>query len=72
LSVTHSARSCRLVIELKGTPDMTAMLMKEATVQIGLAEKAVVLANAGAKHVTLTVCPDGVCGLAECSLPISP
>jgi hypothetical protein len=71
LSVTHSARSCRLVIELQGTPEMTAMLMKEATVKIGLAENAVVRATPSAKHVTLAVCPDGVCGLAECALPIS-
>jgi molybdopterin-binding protein len=40
LSVTHSANSCRITIDLKGTPDMTAMIMKESTVEIGLAEGA--------------------------------
>ncbi len=71
LSVTHSARSCRLVIELQGAPEMTAMLMKEATVKIGLAEHAVILAKPSAKHLTLAVCPNGACDLTDCTLPIS-
>lgn len=71
LSVTHSARSCRLVIELQGAPEMTAMLMKEAAVKIGLTENAVVLAKPSAQHLTLAVCPQGACDLTACALPLS-
>ena len=72
LSVTHSASNCRITIELKGTPDMTAMIMKESTVEIGLAEGATVYADVDASNVLIGVCPDGVPAMSECgSLPTS-
>ena len=72
LSVTHSARSCRITIELKGTPDMTAMIMKESTVEIGLAEGAIVCAEVDASNVLVGICPDGVPALTRCgALPVS-
>ncbi|MHB8971647.1 MAG: TOBE domain-containing protein [Pirellulaceae bacterium] len=72
LSVTHSANSCRITVELKGTPDMTAMIMKESTVEIGLAEGATVYADVDASNILIGVCPDGVPALSECGvLPTS-
>lgn len=63
-SVTHSANSCRITIELKGTPDQTAMIMKEATVEIGIREGAQVCAEAGASHVVAGVCPSAECAIS--------
>jgi molybdopterin-binding protein len=72
LSVTHSANSCRITIDLKGTPDMTAMIMKESTVEIGLAEGATVCAEVDASTVLVGICPDGVPTMSGCGvLPIS-
>ncbi|MHB0955182.1 MAG: TOBE domain-containing protein [Pirellulaceae bacterium] len=72
LSVTHSANSCRITIELKGTPDMTAMIMKESSVEIGLAEGATVCAEVDASSVLIGICPEGESILSDCGpLPMS-
>ncbi len=35
-SVAHSSKSCRVTIELSGTPEMTAGIMKESIVELGI------------------------------------
>ena len=64
IAVTHSADSCRITIELKGTPAVTAVLMKQSLVELGVVEGAQVCANANASSVLVGMCPEG-----ECSLP---
>ena len=62
-SVMHSANSCRITIELRGTTDQTAAIMKESTVEIGIREGAQVCAEVDASNVVV-----GVCRTAECAL----
>ena len=62
-SVMHSTNSCRITIELKGTLDQTAMIMKQSTVEIGIREGAQVCAEVDASHVAV-----GVCHCAECAI----
>jgi molybdopterin-binding protein len=61
LSVNHSSKSCRIVIELKGTPESTAVIMKEATVEMGILNGAKVCAEVDASNVVLGVCQEGAC-----------
>ncbi|MCU0962089.1 MAG: TOBE domain-containing protein [Pirellulaceae bacterium] len=64
LSVNHSAKSCRIVIELKGTPESTAVIMKEATVEMGILAGAKVCAEVDATNIVLGVCHGGECALS--------
>lgn len=64
ISVTHSADSCRITIELKGTPAVTAALMKQSLVELGVVEGAPVCADVSASSVLVGICHDG-----ECLLP---
>ena len=64
-SVMHSANSCRITIELKGTPDQTAVIMKESTVEIGILEGAQVCAKADASNILIGVCPTAEVALAQ-------
>ncbi len=64
LSVNHSAKSCRIVIELKGTLESTAGIMKEATVEMGIVEGAQICAEVGAPNIVLGVCHGGECALS--------
>ena len=63
-SVMHSANSCRITIELKGTPDQTAVIMKESTVEIGVLEGAKVCAEVDASNVLIGMCHNGECALS--------
>lgn len=64
LSVTHSATNCRITIELAGTPEITAALMKQSLVELGVMEGAQVCADVDASSVLIGMCRD-----QECSLP---
>ncbi len=64
IAVTHSADSCRITIELKGTPAVTAALMKHSLAELGVVDGAQVCANVNASSVLVGMCPEG-----ECSLP---
>ncbi len=55
ISVTHTANSCRITIELKGTPATTAALMKQSAVQWGFIEGKQVSARLEASHVLVGV-----------------
>jgi molybdopterin-binding protein len=61
LSVTHSATSCRLTIELAGTPDVTAAVMKESLVEWGVIEGARLCADVDASSVKIGMCPERDC-----------
>ncbi len=56
IAVTHSANSCRITIELKGTPADTASLMKQSVVQLGFLEGQPVSARVGGEQVLVGVC----------------
>jgi molybdopterin-binding protein len=56
ISVTHTADSCRITIELQGTPAVTASLMKQRLVELGLMEGAPVLARVDAPNVLIGLC----------------
>ena len=64
-SVTHSANSCRITIELKGTPDQTAVIMKESIVELGLLEGAKVCAEVDASNVLVGICQNVECALSR-------
>lgn len=63
LSVDHSAKSCRIVVELKGSPEFTAAIMKKATVEMGLLAGAPVCAEIDATHIVLGVGHGDACAL---------
>jgi len=63
-SVMHSANSCRITIELKGTTDQTAVIMKESTVELGILEGAKVCAEADASNVLIGMCQNEECALS--------
>jgi molybdopterin-binding protein len=56
IAVTHSADSCRITIELKGTPAVTAVLMKQSLVELGVVEGAEVCADVDASSVLVGIC----------------
>jgi molybdopterin-binding protein len=63
-SVAHSANSCRITIELKGTLEQTAIIMKESTVELGILEGAQVCAEVDASSVLVGICQDGQCAVS--------
>jgi molybdopterin-binding protein len=63
-SVMHSANSCRITIELKGTTEQTAMIMKESTVELGILEGAKVCAEVNAAKVLIGMCHNEECALS--------
>lgn len=63
LSVNHSAKSCRVVIEFRGSLASTAAIMKEATVELGIMAGAPVYAEVGANGIVLGVCHGDECAL---------
>ena len=63
-SVMHSKNSCRITIELKGTTDQTAVIMKESTVEIGILEGAKVCAEVDATNIRVGMCHNEECALS--------
>ena len=59
ISVTHTADDCRITIELKGSPALTASLMKQRLVELGIVERAPVTAHVGTSHVLVDLCGVG-------------
>lgn len=60
-SVSHGPTSCRITIELAGTLDRTAVLMKESKVEWGLVEGAHVCVEADASQVLVGAYPGDAC-----------
>ncbi len=58
-AVEHSALACRVTIELAGTPGMTAAIMKEAAVEMGLVEGQDVRVEVEASRLLVGVGQDG-------------
>ena len=55
ISVTHTADSCRITIELKGTPADTASLMKQRLVELGFVKGTHVRAGRHGERTDRTV-----------------
>ncbi len=54
-SVAHSPQSCRITIELSGTPELTAAIMKETMVELGIEEGQEVTADLRAARISVNV-----------------
>jgi molybdopterin-binding protein len=55
ISVSHSAESCRITIELKGSPSQTAAVMKQSLAEFGIAEGTPVCAQVDSSQVLVEV-----------------
>lgn len=63
ISVNHSADSCRITIELKGSPAQTAAIMKQSVAELGVVEGALVCAQVDTAQVLVDVIHEGDCAL---------
>ncbi len=57
-SVAHSPQSCRVTIELSGTPELTAAIMKESIVELGIEQGQEVCAEIRKARMYVGVGPD--------------
>ncbi len=59
VAVDHHPQSCRVTIQLVGTPELTAGIMKEAMVELGIVEGQEVRAELEASRLMVGVDQDG-------------
>ena len=58
-AVDHFPHSCRITIELSGTPRLTAGIMKESTVELGWVTGEQVCAEFDTSHLCVGRCQKG-------------
>jgi len=61
-SITHGVVNSKVVIELTGTPTITAVITKEAAEELELAEGGDACAVVKASSVLVGLCQGGECG----------